>query len=141
MLNIKIDASGLYNKLDTIRKRSDALPWGTCADVVLQSVRSNFDIGGRYSSPGSPWGGTNRWQARKDNLSHKILKKSGVLQAGNYKDVFNDGFAIGNRVEYQAVHNFGYPRRNITARPFLVVQENDMHQMNKIIRRHIAKDE
>jgi phage gpG-like protein len=137
MLKVNVDASRLFRRLDRIRKNLNTLPWNQAAGVVLGSVIANFEVGGRHSGKGNVMGGSQKWEPRKDNLSHKLLKKSGKLQAANYMEVHKNGFAIGNRLEYQAVHNFGYPKRNITARPYLVVQEDDLRQIEDMMVEHI----
>jgi len=137
MAGVKINTQGFINRLNRIEKKLDSIPWDKTAQVVLNSVRQNFELGGRYSQPKNPMGGASKWTPRKDSSSHKILKKSGALQAANKIEVHKNGFAILNKLEYQAVHNFGYPKMNIPARPFLVVQENDMKDMKVVITNHI----
>ena len=139
IIKIKIDSSGLKNKLNRLVHRAETIPYDKCATVVLNSVMDNFDAGGRYSKKGTPKGGSRKWAKRKDALSHPILKKSGRLQASHYTEIHADGFSIGNSIVYQAVHNFGYPKRNIPARPFLVYQKEDMEKVKKIIKDHVLK--
>lgn len=137
MITTKVDISGMLNRLKRMDQKLDSLPWNNAAQIVLNSVQENFEVGGKYSKVNSPEGGSKRWVPRKDNESHKILKKSGKLQAANKMEVHKDGFAIGNKLEYQAVHNFGYPTKNIPARPFLVYQEEDMKKIKKSLVNHI----
>jgi len=138
VVKVKVNASNLHKRLDKMTKNLNSLPWDKAANIVQQSVKSNFEVGGRYSKKDDVMGGTKKWTPRKDNQSHKILKKSGALQGSIYKDVHKNGFAIGSRLEYQAVHNFGYPKGNIAARPYLVVQEDDLRKIEKLLSDHIT---
>ena len=138
MLKTKVDASGFYARLDKLNEKLNSIPWAEASTIVQASVMANFEVGGRYKAKGEEMGGSQKWEPRKDNLSHKILKKSGKLQSSIYGEVHADGFAIGSKLEYQAVHNFGYPKRNIAARPFLVVQQDDLNKIEELIISHLG---
>ncbi len=75
------------------------------------------------------------WPARKDNLPHPLLVLSGRLKAaatqagGGRTCPENDGRELAAGVEkspslpYTHVHQYGWPGRNIPARPFIDINE------------------
>ena len=100
-------------------------------DYMTRSVLENFRTGGR----------PNRWQPlRSGEPSH--LLDSGMLFASITYDVSRQGpdwvVKIGPKgVPYAAVHQFGYPARNIPQREYLVFQRQDKRWIGQRILKHI----
>lgn len=59
----------------------------------------------------------------------KILIESGMLYGSidyrSTKDISQTGVLAGSARAYAGVHQFGYPKKNIPARPFLVLLDED----------------
>lgn len=83
-------------------------------------------------------------------LSPKILQDTGRLKASigapSHEGVFRVGsreVVVGTNVPYAAIHQFGTNRAgrshsvHIPARPFLVVEDDDVSVMEEIIRQYI----
>jgi len=138
MVRVKVDIGKWDKRLDRIQKKLDTLPWQEAAWIVQQSVGLNFDTGGRWGRRGKVIGGTKKWIPRKVSASHRILRDSGKLQGSIYARPHKNGFSVGSELEYAAVHNFGYPEGKITARPFLVVQKEDLTDIKVLMASHIT---
>lgn len=94
--------------------------------VVVKSVRKNFDEGGRPSQ----WPESERvtFQGGKTLILQGM--KGGLMQSINYQ-ASRDEVRIGTPKIYGAVHQFGYGPNNIPARPYLMVQDEDWDTMIK----------
>jgi phage gpG-like protein len=110
----------------------NTLPWRQAGGVVKESVQENFIIGGSPS-----YGG--KWKPRKVDQLWPILRKSDTLMNSIYVEPVPNGVAIGTRVPYQAVHNFGYPARNITQRKYLFAKNKDIITINAMFKKHLRK--
>lgn len=128
-VKIEIDAKRAIDRLRKIANNIETIPWLTIGELVRDSVHTNFDAQGRPV----------RWPGRKDTKSHPLLQKSGRLKNSIYVEEIKDGVQVGSRVPYQAVHNFGYPPRNIPQRKYLMVQPQDEIRIRKTIKNHILK--
>jgi phage virion morphogenesis protein len=75
---------------------------------------------------------------RKKRYIDKTLQMSGLLRAGiNYRASRNS-VTISSDKAYAATHEFGDPRRNIPARPFLGVSQADAKKYKKMILDHFG---
>jgi phage virion morphogenesis protein len=100
--------------------------------VIVRSVQKNFEAGGR----------PNAWIPSQRVLTGLVKKSHGEMGAGGGKTLIVQGWAggllgsihsnasrdevkIGTPKIYGAVHQFGWAERNIPARPFLVIQDED----------------
>ncbi len=126
-VNVKVDK--VLNRLRKLEANADTLPWARVGNHVRDSIKLNFDSGGRPV----------KWPPRKDNLPHPLLNKSGKLMNSFYVTLISNGVAVGTKVKYQAAQNYGFPPRNIPARKFLMVQPDDMLKIDNIITNHIKK--
>lgn len=86
--------------------------------MMLASVKENFEIGGAYSSPDSIIGGSKKWKplskttkkikARQGKKGpYQILADSGRLRDSITAKADKDSVTVGTNVEYAAVHQFG----------------------------------
>jgi phage virion morphogenesis protein len=101
--------------MEQIRRRIDA------------SIRQNFREEGRPE----------KWKKsiRAKATGGKTLSDTNVLRNSIRTDIGKRQQIIsGTGVVYAAVHQFGYSKKNIPARPFLMVQEDDWEYIaNKIL--------
>jgi phage gpG-like protein len=92
--------------------------------------------------------GRMRARASRTLANKKILIESGHLASGagrghaTGKTVTSDSVTVGTNVEYAAIHNFGGQAGRgrkvmIPARPFLVVQDEDITEMKSVIGDHL----
>ncbi|TAN59650.1 phage virion morphogenesis protein [bacterium] len=136
-------------------------------EIVKTSVIKNFEEGGRYSEPGSWKGGSNRWKplslatlfagkaskfagkrgSFKKGVSGKFKKRKTLIKEGHLMNSITstpsqNGVEVGTNKAYAAIHNFGGTagrgkKVSIPARPFLVVQEEDMTQIKNVLKRYL----
>lgn len=139
----------------------------TIAVELEESVRENFEVGGRYSKAGSIIGGPKKWPKsqyggsliRTGNLRDSITSKSDKTSA-----------QVGTNIAYAKIHNFGatvagqtiIPREkralafiwngmrriyakvttkthDIPARPFMVVQPEDIEGFKETLLEHLTQ--
>ena len=129
MVKLEINIAGVITRLSTMANNLNTIPWCSVGNIVRDSVHQNFDSGGRPV----------KWPPRKDNKAHPLLIESGTLKNSIYVEEIPNGVAIGTREHYQAVHNFGYPRKNIPQLKYLMTQPDDVQKINKTISDHIRK--
>jgi len=131
-------------------------PLNVMGEIILSSVEMNFQQEGRYATAGSWHGGTERWQdlaprtkearAKKGKWPGKKLQMSqGGLASSITKQVRGDNLEIGTNKVYGAIHQFGGQagrgrKVHIPARPFLVVQDEDVEDMMDELGKHIMKE-
>lgn len=138
-------------------------------ELVKTSVKRNFEVGGRYSVEGSWQGGSKTWLPLSaatlfSGKRGKYITKKGKYRKGveeklkNRKTLIDKGrlmksinwratnkqVSIGTNVVYAAIHNFGGPagrgrKVKIPARPFLVIQGEDLRRITGVIEKHIIQ--
>lgn len=122
-----------------------------CRNVLLNATDENFQ---RRSSVVN-----GSWPARKDNKPHPLLEETGSLRKaatgrgpGHVTVWYPDGFEYGvdraikrpkqvrgghkrslGGIAGAAVHNFGYPARNIPQREFMTPNDNALNEVADII--------
>lgn len=126
--SILSDSSRGIGRLRGVRRRSTTLPWGKVGVIVKSSIMSNFIVGG------SP----KKWESRKLDVPWPILRHSNELMNSFYIELLANGVAVGTRKVYAAVHNFGYPQRNITQRKYVMAQREDIVIIGELFRRHLT---
>jgi phage virion morphogenesis protein len=124
-VRVKVDARRLRRALRAAgRDMGDA--WAEVAELILTSVVRNFSAGGRPQ----------RWAPLKvGGASH--LNKTGRLRNSIVPRSDSDSATVGTNVIYAATHQFG--RGAIPARPFLVLQDEDIDEIGRIIGRRIVE--
>lgn len=95
--SLRLDMSQVEGALADLHARAGNLApvYPAISLILVRSVHKNFDVGGRYSSPGEIIGGTNKWappkyresivggrgQAGQDRIhGRSVLLRSGLLQ-------------------------------------------------------------
>ena len=114
--SIKIDTSEVKALFNNINNFLLNPPWNIVQNDVQQSIDNNFNAQGR----------PDKWTPRKVDRPWPILKKSGALKKSVYTASSGPNLTLGsNGLLYNAVHQFGYSKQNIPARPYLMLQEED----------------
>ncbi len=114
-----------------------------CMSTVLEGIKANFD---NSSDPnGSPW------VPRKDiGNGHPLLVDTGQLKSaatgGHIKEVIGDTLRVGvnkdsggGGIPGAAVHNYGYPPKNIPKRTFLGLKEEFLNRCENILIDHVRE--
>jgi len=155
-IKIEVDDEGVKKSLRELSDRVEDLTpvMKMIGELLVSSVQENFNREGRYSEPGSWRGGSKRWKPlapstikQRKRLGYwpgQILTRTGRLRSSiNYR-AGRDHVAVGTNVIYAAIHQFGGKagrghRANIPARPFLVVQDEDLEEIREIIADYILE--
>lgn len=138
---------------------------GAIRNILLTSIDRNFSEGGRYGTENVFGGGSTRWKPsgraqgqdsttvvkrdkagkfRKQKVGGQTLVDTGQLAASIQVHVVGNTVQIGTNKIYGAIHNYGGTAgRNqsarIPARPFLVIQNEDLEDIGTYIARLIFK--
>lgn len=169
MIDCKIDDKNVKVMLKGIENNGKNLSRAmrTIAVELEESVRENFEAGGRYSKAGSLIGGLNKWKKGKYGGS--------LIRTGNLRDSITskhdkDSAQVGTNIKYAKIHNFGgtvkehdVVARNgkalrfvingetlfrkkvhirsyeIPARPFMVVQPEDIEGFKETLIEHLTE--
>ena len=111
--------------------------------LIKSSIELNFKQGGRFGS-GKFGGGDNKWIKSKRAIqqSGQTLQDTGSMKIGVGVKVsyssgqFNVTLSAGKL--YSAAHNFGYSSRpKLPARPFLVIQDSDIEEIQQMVVEYI----
>lgn len=152
---IQVDDSGLKRVVaKLLQAAADATPaFAEIGEILRSSVTQNFLDEGRYSSPKDWRGGTKKWEELKPPTiahrlksgrgAHPILQVSGQLKSSISVQADANGAQIGTNLVYAGIHQFGGKagrgkKVTIPARPFLVVQDQDLDDAIDVIARHLA---
>lgn len=155
-IKIEVDDKGMQKMLRELSERMEDLTpvMRRIGELLVSSVQENFNREGRYSEPGSWRGGPKRWQElapstirqreRQGYWPGQILTRTGRLKSSINYHAGKDHVVVGTNLIYAAIHQFGGKagrghRANIPARPFLVVQDEDLEEIREIIRDYIAR--
>ncbi len=142
---IEVDDSKLkeiLKKLDT-RVRNLQPAFEEIGELLVTSIVKNFEVGGRYSRSGDWRGGSNKWQPLSLVTLEKKRGKGILLESNNLLNSINwqadsGGVEVGTNRIYAAIHQFGGKagrgkKVKIPARPYLVVQGEDLSQINEVL--------
>lgn len=80
-----------------------------------------------------------RYQRRKKKHKDRILLLDEILRDTLHYQADADSLQFGTSREYGATHQFGDPRRNIPARPFLGISEEDEREITEILAEHLNR--
>ena len=106
---------------------------------VKRAFKAKFHKRREYSVDGL------KERARSVMTAAKPLIDTGrLMKSITYKLRGRHGVAVGTNVVYGAIHQFGGKAGRghsvtIPARPFLVVQDEDLQEIGEILKRHIAE--
>jgi phage virion morphogenesis protein len=131
------------------RDTADASPaFEDIADYIMDITRAQFESQGRRA--GGSWKQlTQKWLKFKLSRSYdpRILHLSHRLRdsvtfkgaAGQILEIGATELNFGSNLAWAKVHQYGYPPRNIPARPFLKFRETDRRNIRNMIRDHIMQ--
>ncbi len=91
-------------------------------EALLNSTRERFHT--QTAPDGSPWAALSP-NTRKKKNQNLILTLNGYLRGTLNYQADKDSLRVGTPLIYGATHQFGNPSRNIPARPFLGLSEDD----------------
>ena len=176
MIYAKIDDENSKIVIEGIQKSAKNMskPMRKIANMLENSIKENFDVGGRYSSPGSIMGGDKQWLAPKYPVSKgKTLDRSGMLKNSIQGEGSKTEATVSTGIVYGAIQNYGgktkphkivgkhspkkklkfttstgsilfrssvnHPGSKIDARPFMVIQQEDLDTAKEMISNHLFK--
>jgi len=156
--SIDIDIKPVLDKIKGVEQaaRNTKRAMNLIGDYMVKSVRQNFLQGGRPDkwTPLSPVTlalklGKSKGKARaKKAKTNKVLiglgMRGGLMGSIHYKATDNEVVIGPDSKPYAAIHQFGgMAGRNrkvkIPARPYLVLQKDDMEKIARIIEGEIAR--
>lgn len=170
MINAKIDDKKCSILLKGIEDKSKDLSKAmkTIAVDLRTSIEENFEVGGRYSSPGSIIGGTKKWPV--SNYGGGSLIRDGLLLRSISERYDENSATVGTNRTYARILNFGgktkpheinarnfkslkfnwkgdtvnysrvhHPGSNIPARPFMVIQPEDIEGFKETLMEHLTE--
>ena len=129
MLNIRThtDITRAKKRYKRMHDNTYTVPFFFIGNKMRDSIHRNFIEGGR----------PNRWVPRKKSYPWPILRKTNSLAMAHTVELIENGVSVVNRKPYQAVHNFGYPPRNIPERRYMLFQDGEVKEYTEIVTNHI----
>lgn len=136
--------------LDVCRNLTPVL--GEISETIRFSIDENFEKEGRYDGKQSGInllsGGSTKWKnlapstvkqrKKKGYYPINILRQTGILASSiTVQPSGSNAVTMGTNIEYAKYINFGTSK--MPARPFLVLQEEDIADIKDIIQEHITK--
>lgn len=111
------------------------------ADIGEQLLISHRQRFAQQLSPtGESWAPLSaRYQARKKRNKNRILTLDGFLGGTLSYAPSADGLLFGTGLKYGAVHQFGFPARELPARPWLGVSDADAVEIVAITQEHLNR--
>lgn len=100
------------------------------APRLYESIMKNFEAGGR-----PPWAPLDPEYARRKadrGLSRRILVGTGAMKSGVGVATGPGRITVFSKAPYSSVHQRGDAARNIPARPFLVLQDEDREELARM---------
>jgi phage virion morphogenesis protein len=133
-VRIGIDFARLTRRLQEAARRAQRMSeaFDEVGEIVLRSIRRNFDEGGRPS----------KWPARSTKYTgrragNKLLIDTGRLLNSITRRSTPSYAEVGTNTVYAATHHFG--DRGIPARPFIMVQDEDREPIAEALIHHIMR--
>ena len=133
-IDITVDDRELRTLLQALQARlGDLTPaFRDMGEHLLNSTRARFRA--QTAPDGSPWAALSPgYRAAKKKNKDKILTLQGRLRGLLTYQASQDALRIGTPLIYGATHQFGDPRRNIPARPFLGLSVDDKVELVAIL--------
>lgn len=132
IVTIDQSSTGIIKLADMAKRLEDKPKALARLSLMMRSeVLKNFTVSGRPAWPA--WSDRYRESTLKSHKgkSHSLLTLSGRLK-GTIQALSGTpaGVSAGSpAVKYAAVHNFGFPARNIPMRKFMVIPPEDMEKI------------
>lgn len=155
-IQARIDDRDVQRALkEILRKARDLTPvMDETGDIIISSAEKNLEEGGRYSSPDSWRGGSKKFEDLADSTIKnrqrrgywpgKILVMRGEMAASISKTVTGDSVEVGSNKKHAALQHYGGKagrggKVNVPARPWLVVQDEDLKEIKDAARHYLVK--
>lgn len=140
-IDIKVDDADLKAGLKKLEAKLGNLKpfFSDIGEELLNSTRERFisqtDPNNKSWAELSP-----AYKASKPKHKDLILTLNGYLRGTLTKQADKDSLRIGSPMIYGATHQFGDPARNIPARPFLGLSDDDTQGLLDAIADYLAQD-
>ena len=140
--NIKLNNPNLAKVIGSI-DYTPILP--AIRTIVDSSIQRNFQAGGRYGNDNIFGGGSQKWvQSRAAKLRHgrTLIKTSTLLKAIRPEVLFKNGkidIIVNINLDYANIHqyggvvNHGAGSYRLPARPYIVLQNQDLEFIKNVI--------
>ena len=140
-LEIHADDTELRRGLQRLEaKLGDLTPFfRDMGEALLNSTRERFRS---QSAPdGTAWAALSPdYRAHKQKNAALILTLNGYLRGTLSYKAEKDRLRLGTPLIYGAAHQFGRPKQNIPARPFLGLSDADLAMLHEALREYLAAD-
>lgn len=145
MIELQLKKEELEKALGQMAKSGSDLrePLSLIGEIVASSVDKNFQVEGRHSGdPDSIFGGreswapwSKSWEKKRIEMGKngKILTLNGGLASSIAYEVAGDSVSISTAKDYASRLHFGDVKDRLPARPFLVIQEEDLEEINEVL--------
>jgi len=139
LASIRITITGgdaLQRKLKQLADAAGSLKpvFNDFGEYMVLTTRDRFD---RETGPdGEPWQPLNSATAQRKarrNKNPKILQQNSILRDSITYEASDDQLEVGTNLIYGPTHQFGDPDRNIPARPFLGINDDDASELEDLI--------
>lgn len=140
MIDFSVKYASLHKRLKAMHRRGENLQpvFDEIGKLIRESVDENFQEGGRHNgNPESIFGGSERWEEVSEKWARRKLQLGGdpdniLLLDGNLvgsldHEASKDEVVISAGMEYAERQHHG--GGGIPARPFLVIQEEDLDEI------------
>lgn len=108
-------------------------------EALYRGIRANFMDGS--SADGSPWPPHKESTVRRHGPHPLLILSGSLLESatsesgkGSYLEVTDNEITIGVKLPYAKVQQFGYPPKNIPARPYYDVPDSIGDQVEGLLR-------
>lgn len=150
MSNFRIEFEGLSEVSDRLRQLRDRTgdlkpALKNIGEYMRMRTEENFQ--NEQTPDGQGWTPlkpkTLQQKRRKKSSINKILQDTGDLRSSLAYQVDDSSVIIGTNIKVSngyslgAIHQFGAPKRNIPARPFLGLSRDDVDEVINIIGDHL----
>lgn len=122
MINIE---HGVSEKIDNLIDSLHNMPLQEMTDIILTSIDTNFEVGGRP-----------KWQAKK-NGEPSFLQKTGALRENMQPMIVGSTIIIDNPLEYANFIQEGTSR--MPSRIFMNIQDIDVDKIENLIKQHVGE--
>lgn len=145
MITISLKKANLQRALNQLARKGSDLrePLSIIGEIVVSSIDKNFQVEGRHNGdPDSIFGGSKKWaewspnwEKRRRDMGKlgKILTLNGGLAASVSYEVAGDAVTISSAKIYASSLHHGDKNRGLPARPFMVIQDEDLDEINEVL--------
>jgi phage virion morphogenesis protein len=129
---ITLDDLAARHGLQQIQERLSNLrpAFASMGEYMLRRTEDNFK--GQHDPDGVAWAPLST-AYRKRKRGTKILTESGRLRASITYRADGTQVVVGCNIVYGRAHQYGYPKRNLPARPFVGASEGDKQELGEIL--------